>query len=47
VASPSIGTELHNINIKEDQQAADLFAVPNDYKILTPLKATSKGFSMR
>jgi len=45
--APSIGAELHNINIKEDQQAADLFAVPNDYKILTPLKATSKGFSTR
>jgi hypothetical protein len=40
-----IGAELHNI--KEEQQAAELFAVPNDYKIPTPQKATSKGFSKR
>jgi hypothetical protein len=41
----NIGAELHNI--KEEQQAADLFAVPNDYKIPPPQKATSKGFSKR
>lgn len=41
----SIGAELHNI--KEEQQAADLFVVPNDYKIPTPQKATSRGFSKR
>ena len=41
----SIGAELHNI--KEEQQAADLFAVPNDYKIPPPQKAASKGFSKR
>lgn len=40
-----VGAELQNI--KEEQQAADLFAVPNDYKIPTPQKATSKGFSKR
>jgi hypothetical protein len=39
------GAELQNI--KEEQQAPDLFAVPNDYKLPTPLKATSKGFSKR
>jgi len=40
-----IGAELRNI--KEEQQAADLFAVPSDYKIAAPQKATSKGFSKR
>ena len=40
-----IGAELRNI--KEEQQAADLFAVPSDYKIGAPQKATSKGFSKR
>ena len=40
-----IGAELRNI--KEEQQAADLFAVPPDYKIAAPQKATSKGFSKR
>ncbi|PYX75498.1 MAG: hypothetical protein DMG78_04110 [Acidobacteria bacterium] len=39
------GAELHNI--KEEQQAADLFAVPNDYKTPNPQKATTKGFSKR
>jgi hypothetical protein len=39
------GAELRNI--KEEQQAADLFAVPNDYKTPNPQKATSKGFSKR
>ena len=37
------GAELRNI--KEEQQAANLFAVPSDYKPLKPLKATHKGFS--
>ena len=40
-----IGAELRNI--KEDKQAADLFAVPSDYKIPPPQKATSKGFTHR
>jgi len=39
------GAELHNI--KEGQQAADLFTLPSDYKILAPQKATSKGFSKK
>ena len=39
------GAELRNI--KEEQQAAGLFAVPSDYTITTPQKATSKGFSHR
>ena len=39
------GAELRNI--KEGQQAADLFNVPSGYKILSPQKATSKGFSKK
>jgi hypothetical protein len=39
------GTELRNI--KEGQQAADLFTAPSDYKILAPRKATSKVFSKK
>jgi hypothetical protein len=39
------GAELRNI--KEGQQAADLFTVPSDYKISAPQKATSKGFSKK
>jgi hypothetical protein len=39
------GAELHNI--KEGQQAADLFTVPSDYKAVKPQKGTSKGFSPR
>ena len=39
----STGAELSNI--KEAQQAADLFAVPAAYKLLQPQKAKSKGFS--
>ena len=39
------GAELHNI--KEAQQAADLFVVPSGYKVLTPQKGSSKGFSQR
>ncbi len=34
-------------NIKEGQQAADLFTVPSDYKIPPPQKAISKGFSKK
>ena len=41
----STGAELRNI--KEAQQAADLFAVPSGYEVLKPQKATSKGFSQR
>jgi hypothetical protein len=37
------GAELRNV--KEGQQAADLFVVPSDYKVLKPQKATQKGFS--
>ena len=39
------GAELRNI--KEGQQAADLFTVPSDYKIPPPRKAISKGFSKK
>ena len=39
------GAELRNI--KEGQQSADLFTVPSDYKIPTPQKASSKGFSKK
>jgi hypothetical protein len=39
------GAELRNI--KEGQQAADLFSVPQDYKMASPQKATSKSFSHR
>jgi hypothetical protein len=41
----STGAELRNI--KEEQQAADLFAVPSAYEVLKPQKAKSKGFSQR
>ena len=41
----STGAELRNI--KEEQQAADLFAVPAAYKLLQPQKAKSKGFSQK
>lgn len=41
----SAGAELRNI--KEERQVADLFAVPSDYTIAAPQKATSKGFSHR
>jgi hypothetical protein len=39
------GAELRNI--KEGQQAADLFTVPSDYKIPAAQKAASKGFSKK
>jgi hypothetical protein len=39
------GAELRNI--KEGQQAADLFTVPSDYKIPAPQKAAAKGFSKK
>lgn len=39
------GAELRNI--KEAQQAANLFAVPSDYEVLKPQKAKSKGFAQR
>ena len=41
----STGAELRNI--KEEEQAADLFAVPSSYELLKPRKAASKGFSQR
>jgi hypothetical protein len=41
----STSAELRNI--KEAPQAADLFAVPSAYRILTPQKGTSKGFAQR
>jgi hypothetical protein len=39
------GAELRNI--KEAEQAAELFAVPSGYDLLKPQKATSKGFPQR
>ena len=39
------GAELHDI--KEAQQAADLFAVPSSYGALKPQKGKSKGFSQQ
>jgi hypothetical protein len=39
------GTGADLRNIKEEQQAAGLFAVPSDYKMAPPQKAASKGFS--
>ena len=41
------GTAAELRNIKEERQAADLFALPSDYKLLAPQKATSKGFPPR
>ena len=38
-----VGAELRNI--KEEQQSADLFVVPSDYKIPPPQKGSSKGFA--
>ena len=43
--SASAGAELHNI--KEAQQAADLFVIPAGYDVLKPQKAKSKGFSQK
>ena len=40
------GTAAELRNIKEGQQAADLFSVPQSYKMATPQKG-SKGFSHR
>jgi hypothetical protein len=37
------GADLRNI--KEEQQAAGLFAVPSDYKMAAPQKGAAKGFS--
>ena len=39
------GTGADLRNIKEEPQAAGLFAVPSDYRMAAPQKATSKGFS--
>jgi len=41
--SADTGAELRNI--KEEKLAADLFAVPSTYKLATPQKGSSKGFS--
>jgi hypothetical protein len=38
-----VGAELRNI--KEEQQSADLFVVPSDYKIPPPQKGSSRGFA--
>ncbi|HKV76924.1 MAG TPA: hypothetical protein VJP02_02215 [Candidatus Sulfotelmatobacter sp.] len=38
-----IGADLRNI--KEEQQAAGLFALPSDYKMAAPQKAAFKGFA--
>ena len=40
--SAGAGAELRNI--REAQQAADLFTVPPGYEVLKPLKAKSKGY---
>jgi hypothetical protein len=39
----SSGGELHNL--REAQQATDLFTLPSDYAIPKPRKGTNKGFS--
>jgi hypothetical protein len=41
------GTVAELENIKEGPQAAELFSVPQDYKIATPQKSASKSFSRR
>jgi len=41
----SAGTGAELRNIKEEKLAADLFAVPSNYKLATPQKGSSRGFS--
>jgi hypothetical protein len=41
--SAGVGAELRNI--KEEKLAADLFEVPSSYKLASPQKGNSKGFS--
>lgn len=41
--SAGVGAELRNI--KEEKLSADLFDVPSSYKLATPQKGSSKGFS--
>ena len=43
----SVGTGAELRNIKEEQQSADLFATPSDYRPLKPQKPSSKGFPQR
>ena len=43
----SVDTSAELRNIKEEQQAADLFLVPSEYKMGTPQKTATKGFSHR
>jgi len=43
----SVDTSAELRNIKEEQQAADLFLVPSDYGMAAPQKAASKSFSHR
>jgi hypothetical protein len=43
----SADTSAELRNIKEEQQAADLFLVPSEYKMGTPQKTATKGFSHR
>ena len=41
------GTAAELRNIEEERHAAHLFALPSDYRLLAPQKATSKGFPHR
>ena len=43
----SAGTGAELRNIKEEKLAADLFAVPSNYKLASPQKGSSKGFSRK
>jgi hypothetical protein len=43
----SADTSAELRNIKEEQQAADLFLVPSEYKMGIPQKTATKGFSHR
>jgi hypothetical protein len=43
----SVDTSAELRNIKEEQQAADLFLVPSDYAMASPQKTASKSFSHR
>jgi hypothetical protein len=43
----SADTNAELRNIKEEQQAADLFLVPSEYKMGIPQKTATKGFSHR
>ena len=43
----SAGTGAELRNIKEEKLAANLFAIPSNYKIASPQKGSSKGFSKK